>query len=143
MNVLLLTLPGIPSTAFGQELGLANGQTYKDEMKKQKEKKDSHYSLYVAAAKLRNGNGFNNTDFRVVHVDSDILAYVRQNKYLVAINFDKKAEKDNINGLSGSGEVVLDSEFKLNGKSKDVNQLHLNAGQAVVIKLDNFKYRNM
>lgn len=141
MNVLLLTLPGVPSTAFGQELGLASGQVYQTQMDKQKKDEKSSYSLYMAAAKLRKESPFDSTDFRVVRVDSQILAYVRGNKYLVAINFDdKKAINDNIDGLSGYGKVVLDSAFELYGKSKDVNQLHLEGGQAVVVELANHRY---
>lgn len=142
MNVLLLTLPGIPSTSFGQELGLTNGGNYQTELNKQKNDTKSSYSLFMAAAKLRKDKAFDTTtDFRAVHVDKQILAYVRGDKYLVAINFDDKAaDKDNINGLSGNGEVVLDSEFILNGKTKDVNQIHLNKGQVVVVKLGKHTY---
>lgn len=142
MNVLLLTLPGIPSTSFGDELGLVSGGNYEAEMKNQRNDTKSSYSLYMAAAKLRKEKAFETTtDFRTVHVDKQILAYVRGDKYLVAINFGNKAPaKDNINGLSGSGEVVLDSEFMLNGKTIDVNQLHLKEGHVVVVKLGSHTY---
>lgn len=140
MNVLLLTLPGIPSTSFGQELGLRSADlpNYQNELNKQKNNTKSSYNLYMDAAKLRKEKAFETTtDFHTVHVDRQVLAYVRGNKYLVAINFgDTKPDKDNINGLSGIGEVALDSEFKLNGKTIDVNQMHLSARQAVVIKLN-------
>ncbi|KAK3751469.1 hypothetical protein QZH41_009173 [Actinostola sp. cb2023] len=143
MNVLLLTLPGNPSTSFGEELGVSAKMLVDwKKVEEQKKQKDSKYNVYKAAAKLREEDAFKAIDFKVVHVGAQVLGYVRGNKYLVAINFDtKRAEQDNLNGISGRGKVVLDSEFKLNDEKKDVNQVQLNAGQAVVILLDSgFQY---
>lgn len=113
----------------------------KNNVKAEQKDEKSHYAVYKAVAKLRQESAFKSTEFKVVHADDQVFSYTRGDKYLVAINFSGNKWDKDFEGISGRGTVVFDSKFSLKGeKDVDVNKIHLEGGQAVVVKLDNPKY---
>ena len=99
---------------------------------------ESYLSKYKELVKLRNNTAFVSGDFKVVHVDEQVYAYVRthgNDYYLIAINFSNKVWDKDLEKVSGLGTVVYDTESKLKGdKNVDVNKIKLNVGQAIIVK---------
>ena len=99
---------------------------------------ESYLNKYKELIKLRSNTAFVNGTLTMVHVDTQVLAYVRTHEdehFLVVINFSNKIWDGDLEKLSGLGTVVYDTQSKLAGKEKvDVNKLKLNVGQAVILK---------
>ena len=97
----------------------------------------SVYNMYKNALKLRSEDAFLSEEFKVVHVDRQVFAYMRgSNQYVVVINFSDKVWDEDLEELSGVGTVVYDSEDKKVGyDEQDVNKIKLNPGQVYIVKL--------
>ena len=104
----------------------------------EKANNESYLNKYKELIKLRNNPAFVSGTLKVVHVDTQVLAYVRTHEdehFLVVINFSDKIWDGDLEKLSGLGTVVYDTQSKLAGKEKvDVNKLKLNVDQAVILK---------
>ena len=98
----------------------------------------SPLQLYKELMKLRSLKCFEGLNFKVVHVDTLVLAYIRwqnNSKYLVIINFGNKIWKGRLEGIEGSGIVKIDSEMKKTGNKVQFQDVFLNKAQALVIKV--------
>ena len=104
----------------------------------EKANNESYLNKYKELIKLRKNPAFVSGTLKVVHVDTQVLAYVRTHEdehFLVVINFSDKIWDGDLEKLSGLGTVVYDTQSKLAGKEKvDVNKLKLNGDQAVILK---------
>lgn len=104
----------------------------------EKANNESYLNKYKELIKLRKNPVFVSGTLKVVHVDTQVLAYVRTHEdehFLVVINFSDKIWDGDLEKLSGLGTVVYDTQSKLAGKEKvDVNKLKLNGDQAVILK---------
>ena len=87
--------------------------------------------------KLRSQSALKSTTLKVVHADAQMLAYTRgdKDKLLVLINFDTAKWDGDLDGLSGQGNVIIDTQDGKNTKTLDVNKIKLASGQAQVLKL--------
>ena len=107
-------------------------------MDTEKANNESYLNKYKELIKLRNNPAFVSGTLKVIHVDTQVLAYVRTHEdehFLVVINFSDKIWDGDLEKLSGLGTVVYDTQSKLAGKEKvDVNKLKLNVDQAVILK---------
>ena len=99
----------------------------------------SSLSLYRELVLLRStSSAFKGLDFKVVHLNTAVLAYTRftkSTKYLIVINFGRKVWKGGIAGVKGSGFITIDSEMKNGGSKVTLDDLTLNIGQGLVIDL--------
>ena len=104
----------------------------------EKANNESYLNKYKELIKLRKNPAFVSGTLKVVHVDTQVLAYVRTHEdehFLVVINFSDKIWDGDLEKLSGLGTVVYDTQSKLAGEEKvDVNKLKLNVDQAVILK---------
>ena len=104
----------------------------------EKANNESYLNKYKELIKLRKNPAFVSGTLKVVHVDTQVLAYVRTHEdehFLVVINFSDKIWDGDLEKLSGLGTVVYDTQSKLAGEEKvDVNKLKLNVDQAVLLK---------
>lgn len=76
--------------------------------------------------------------FKIVHVDTSILAYTRSAKYckfLIIVNFGQESWTGSLNNMSGSGIVEVDSEMKIRGAHILFDNIKLNKAQALVLKI--------
>ena len=105
----------------------------------QKTNPTSSLHLYRELLKLRSTNEcFKGLSFKVVHVNSSILAYTRSDghsKFLVVINFGHEGWQGALNGIDGSGVVEIDSEMKMKGIYVQFHEFVLNKAQALVIRI--------
>ena len=110
---------------------------YKDvNVEQEKKGNASTFSLYKQLVDLRATDAFKSSDFKVVHVDEQMLAYTRgDHAYLVAISFSDKLWDGDLEKLSGRGKVVLDTSDKQVGEIVDVNKIKLSPKQALVVEL--------
>lgn len=106
-------------------------------VKTEKADAKSFYSMYKKLVMLRKVPAFASGDLKVVHSDEHVFSYTRSqgsDKYVVTINFGVKRWDGDINGLSGRGITVFDSEKDMLSKEPvDVNKIVLNPGQAVIV----------
>ena len=95
--------------------------------------------LYKELVNLRSTvECFKGLSFKAVHVDASVLAYTRSDRhhtFVIMINFSKERWEGSLNGISGSGDVVIDSEMKLKGTNVSFVRVTLNKAQALVIKM--------
>ena len=76
--------------------------------------------------------------FKVVHVDSLILAYTRSAKhckFLIIVNFGQESWTGSLDSISGSGVVEVDSEMKMRGAKILFDNIKLSKAQALVVKI--------
>lgn len=76
--------------------------------------------------------------FKVVHVDSSILAYTRSAKhckFLIIVNFGQESWTGSLDSISGSGVVEVDSEMKMRGAKILFDNIKLSKAQALVVKI--------
>lgn len=95
--------------------------------------------LYRELMRLRSTSKcFKGLSFKVVQVDTSILAYTRSErhcKFLIVINFGHESWRGALNGISGSGIVEIDSEMNMKGTSMQFDRITLHKAQALVIKM--------
>lgn len=95
--------------------------------------------LYKELVKLRSTiECFKGLSFKAVYVDASVLAYTRSDRhhtFVIMINFGKDRWEGSLNGISGSGVVVIDSEMKQKGTNVSFVRVTLNKAQALVIKM--------
>ena len=95
--------------------------------------------LYKELLRLRSTSEcFKGVSFKVVHVDTSILAYTRSEghcTFLIIINFKHEIWRGPLNGITGSGVVEIDSEMMIKGTSVRFDAVTLNKAQALVIKI--------
>ena len=110
-------------------------------VKTEKADAKSFYNNYIKLVKLRKDPAFASDDFKIVHVDKDVLSYTRgpdDNQFQVSLNFGATKWMGDFTSLSGRGVVVFDSESEAPGKeSVDVNKITLNPGQVLVVSRGN------
>ena len=106
-------------------------------MKTEKADNTSFYSNYKKLLILRKVPAFTSGNLKIVQSDEHVFSYTRSlgsDQYVVAINFGDKRWNGDINGLSGRGITVFDSEKDMPSKDPvDVNKIVLNPGQAVIV----------
>ena len=106
-------------------------------VKTEKADTKSFYSNYKKLVMLRKEPAFASNNLKIVHSDEDVFSYTRSQdnkKYLVTINFGDKRWNGDIDGLSGRGVMVFDSENDIPSQDPvDVNKIVLNPGQAVIV----------
>ena len=106
----------------------------------QKADATSPLHLYQELLRLRSLKTFRGLNFKFVHVDTSVLAYTRSNNesnFLVVINFGHDTWKGQLNGITGSGTVKIDSEMKKTGIPVQFHEVKLNKAQALVIEILN------
>lgn len=95
--------------------------------------------LYKELVNLRSTiECFKGLSFKAVYVDASVLAYTRSDRhhtFVIMINFGKDRWEGSLNGISGSGVVVIDSEMKQKGTNVSFVRVTLNKAQALVIKM--------
>lgn len=140
MNVLQMTLPGIVTTYYGEEIGMLNGVSEKTPMqwsdesnagfssrtawvdvapsyltlnvKIEKANNNSFYNNYIKLAALRKELPFATGEVKVVQSDPKVFAFLRSQGDLHYLVVINFGDKwdEDIAGLSGRGLKVFDSE---------------------------------
>ncbi|KAJ8297997.1 hypothetical protein KUTeg_024528 [Tegillarca granosa] len=165
MNILLLTLPGTPTTYMGEEIGMEDvdynltevkdpyGKKHPDKFREAQMKADgvqtSTLKIYKALAKLRQQPSFQNRNITTGVVNDNVFSYVRtaygRPKYLITINFGHESSTDDYSQKPfrmKTGEIVVKTNnFNSNdysiGKSLDLKSIKLDRGQGLVLYLNN------
>ncbi|EDO37034.1 predicted protein [Nematostella vectensis] len=124
-----------------KKLWLPGTDNNKTNVEVQKLDETSMLVLTRKILKLRNAEkAFHGLNFRLIHVDSSILAYTRStwlSKYVVIINFGSRIWSGGLErGLKKKGVVIIDSStIMAEGTELDMNRISIHPGHALVVKI--------